>query len=559
MRTLTPAAAILLFSASAFGKYYEAERYDVTLHLDSRGVLAVTETVVFRFIGGPFQYVFREIAATETDGIDNIRASMDGRPCAPGTGPGEVEMSGSSPVVVRWHFAPVLEGSHTFTVQYRAAGAVRPAPGSQALVWRALPQQRSYRVASSDIVLECPPGVEPLTVALGSGVPPFEIERGRASVRLINSPLGADVILNAQFPAGSFTAPPPAWLAAQERRDRDFRNGTRIGAAVSVILVALAFVWMFRIRAAARPGETGWEGGMTIASPPSSLPPALAGWLIGGAGLGFGTFLDLARRGVLRIEETGRGFMGSRHFQVVWCGASEGLAHHEVAYLQMVFRPGETTVGMRAFLSRQSRTGKFVAAIRAESQAAGLVDETRVRARRRLLTAGGIGLAAGVALFLIGFASRESLEFSFLAANAMVIGAAVLVAGLLALILGVIQPVWSDPGMVAAAQWKAFAHYLRQAARGRAELPDPAEFERFFPYAVVFGVAALLLKRQAKREGVALPAWFQAIQTADCSDSAAFLVFVDTCSSFGSGDGGTGGAGGGGGGGASGGGSSGAG
>jgi uncharacterized membrane protein len=196
-----------------------------------------------------------------------------------------------------------------------------------------------------------------------------------------------------------------------------------------------------------------------------------------------------------------------------------------------------------------------VSALRGEAQAAGLIDETRVQARRKLLVAGGIGLATGLALAAIGFAYGKSLELSYLAVSAMALGAAVVVAGLLALILWRIQPVWSDSGMLAAAQWKAFAHYLTQAALGRDALPDPAEWERTLPYAAAFGVAARLLTLQEKRGGVARPAWFQAIQTADGSDSAAFSALM-FCNSQASGDSGGGF---GGGGGASGGGASGAG
>src|ERR1017187_10092189 len=152
MRTLTTVAAILLSCIPAFGKYYEAEHYNVTLHLDSQGVLTVTETVDFHFVAGPFEYVFREIAATETDGIAGVQAAMDGRPCGSGTGPGEVEIHGSSPVMVRWHFNPVMTGTHTFTVQYRAAGTLRPAGDSQALIWRVLPPQHNYHIGSSESV-----------------------------------------------------------------------------------------------------------------------------------------------------------------------------------------------------------------------------------------------------------------------------------------------------------------------------------------------------------------------------------------------------------------------
>jgi hypothetical protein len=553
MRTPTPAVLILLSSVCAFGKYYEANRYDVKLHLDSRGGLTVTETVAFRFVAGPFSYVFREIAATETDGIENVQASMDGQPCASGTGPGEVEILGSSPVMVRWHFAEILSGTHTFTVQYRAAGTVRPSGDAQTLVWRVLPQQRSYGIGASAIDLEYPPGVAPRAVALRSGAPDFEIGHGSAHAMMVNPPMAADVILNAQFPAGSFTGPAPAWQAAEVRRERDFRRGLRDGAVVSAILVALACLWMFRIRADARPGATGLGYDMTIVSPPSSLPPALAGRLIGKAG-GLGTLLDLARRGVLRIEEFKGGFLRSRQFQVVLIDGSAQLARHERVLLEVVFRQGETTVPLQSFFSQRARGAKFVAALREELKAAGLIDDTRARARLRLLVAGGIGLAAGAALLAMGIASGKPAEFSYLAAGAMVVGGAMAAAGVLGLILGSIQPVWSDAGAVAAAQWKSFARYLAQAGLGRAALPDPAECELLLPYAAALGWAAHLLMQQKKRGGFALPPWFQAFQTSDGSDFNAFAALM-VCDSQGSGGGG----GFGGGGGASGGGASGAG
>ena len=413
---------MLLCSVSASGKYYEARRYDVNLQLDSRGGLTVTETAVFRFVAGPFTFVFREIAATETDGIANVHAWFNGRPCALRTGSGEVEISGSSPVMVRWHFTPLMTGSHTFTLKYRVAGTVRPDGDSQAFAWRALRQQNNYRVAASEIVLEYPPGIEPRVVALRSPAPRFEIGRGRAGAVLVNPPMGEDVVVYAKFPAGSFSSPPQEWISARERKAAGFQRGARVGTAVSAIYLALACLWMFRIRAASRPGETSLGRGELLASPPTSLPPALAGRLTVRAGLSLGTRLDLARRGVLRIEEGARGFLRSRQFQVVLCNASAGLASHERVLLDLVFPKGETTVNLPDFFTRQSSRGKFVSAIRGEMQADGMLDEARIQARKGLLIAGGIGLAAGFAQIMIGVAQRKSAESSFVAANAMVVG-----------------------------------------------------------------------------------------------------------------------------------------
>jgi hypothetical protein len=358
-----------------------------------------------------------------------------------GSGPGEVEILGSSPVMVRWHFSEILSGTHTFTVQYRAAGTVRPSGDSQALIWRVLPQQRSYGIGASAIDLEYPPGVAPRAVALRSGAPDFEIGRGSAHAMMVNPPMAEDVILDARFPAGSFTGPAPAWQAAAARKERDFRRGLRDGAALSAIFLVLACLWLFRIRAAATPDSSVLRGGMTIVSPQSSLPPALAGWLIGKAG-GLGTLLDLARRGVLRIEEFKGGFLRSRQFQVVLIDGSAQLALHERVLLGLVFRQGETIVPIQSFLSQRARGAKFVAALREELKAAGLIDETRTQARLRLYVAGGIGLAAGAALLAMGIASGKPVEFSYLAAGAMVVGGAMAAVGVLGLILGRIQPVF---------------------------------------------------------------------------------------------------------------------
>jgi hypothetical protein len=78
----------------AAAKDYRAERYDVTLNLDRHGKLAVVETVEtvdFRFLGGPFHFVFRDLDTGYTDGISHVRAS----------GPGNVEISNDSPIHLR--------------------------------------------------------------------------------------------------------------------------------------------------------------------------------------------------------------------------------------------------------------------------------------------------------------------------------------------------------------------------------------------------------------------------------------------------------------------------
>ncbi len=544
----------VLSSVSAFGKYYEATHYDVHLQLEPAGVLAVTETVDFRFVAGPFQFVFRDIAATETDGIRDVEASLDGQPCAAGTGPGQVEISGTSPVQVRWHFAPLMEGSHTFTVSYRAAGVIRPGSDAQTLRWRALPQERSYRIGSSNITLEYPAGIQPIAVALLPYNTQFALSPGRAVATLVNGDLHADVIVRARFPLGSFSSSPPEWLAINARKNRDRQQGTRAGTIGALVLAAVAFLWMFRVRSSAAAATEVPVIAGSITSPPAELPPALAALLGGRPASGLGTLFDLARRGVLRIEETKPKYKTVRQFQVVRSGSSANLAPHEQGLLERAFPQGETAVEISRFFTRGRP--RFMATVRAEAAAAGLVDPVRAQVRSRFFIAGLCADAAGTLILVMGLVLGPSPEFGFAGAVAVPVGIALLGIGIVALILGGTQSVWSSSGLLASSQWKAFANYLFQASRGRLDLPPASGLERLLPYAAAFGVAEPLLVRQKMRDGIALPPWFQAVKNAQGADSDAFVAFVSTSSSSGSFDGGGGG---GGDGGASGGGSSGAG
>ena len=69
----------------AFAKSYSADRFDSTVRVLPDGTLEVTETVVFRFQDGTFREVFREIPTRRTDGIEVVRAEMQGEPLPFGT------------------------------------------------------------------------------------------------------------------------------------------------------------------------------------------------------------------------------------------------------------------------------------------------------------------------------------------------------------------------------------------------------------------------------------------------------------------------------------------
>ena len=148
---------LLLPASAGAAKDYWAERFDVDLEIQPDGALVVTETIVFRFEGGPFTYVFRDLAFTEIDEIDRLQASMDGEVLPQGTAPGQVEIEAGDPLKVTWHFAPISDSTHTFTLVYRVQGAIRQLDDADALIWRAIPEEHDYEIASSTITLRYPP------------------------------------------------------------------------------------------------------------------------------------------------------------------------------------------------------------------------------------------------------------------------------------------------------------------------------------------------------------------------------------------------------------------
>src|SRR5215472_6200591 len=155
-------------------KEYSADRFDVSIAVQEGGSLIVTEAVTFKFVGGPFTFVFREIPTDKTDGISILSASMDDQTMQQGTGAGQVEIAYGNPVKVTWHFAPLSDQTHTFVLTYKVLGVFQKESDADVLNWEALPTNYDYVIRSSAI------GVSYPDMAILIGTP--EVVRGSAQV-----------------------------------------------------------------------------------------------------------------------------------------------------------------------------------------------------------------------------------------------------------------------------------------------------------------------------------------------------------------------------------------
>jgi hypothetical protein len=540
------AATVALFTiGSCFAKSYHAERYDVSIRPDRQGNASVIETVLFRFETGSFTYVFRDLSTRETDGITDVRAFLDGQACSTGNGPGQVEISRSSPVRVRWHFPPISDASHEFRVEYRASGIARKRDDADVIAWRALPGERAYRIDEATVGLEYPAGVVPLVAPWLRRVD-ASVQAGpdSASVWLRDIPPKRDVVLEARFPRGSLGGAPPHWQAAAEARQREIATGIRNGVIVTILALALLVLVVVRVRSGLLDPRSEFDG-LTVHEPPADLKPALAAVLAGRSAGAIGTLLELARRGVLKIEEVPKHW-GSRDFLVTRRDEQLPLSAHESELMKILFASGTQVKMSKAATRMQMAGSKIGSAVRRELTAAGMLSPEKKAQRSKAVWA-MVGLAlAGVvvaAVLLVRAGSPAFAAFFGIGFSAGALISAIVIAS---------TPVWTEQGAIVTAQWRAFARYIRDVSRGREPLPGPDRFEALLPYAAAFGVAAPWTKRFQKEGEVPFPGWFASLASDAGSGVDSFVAFTSTADS-------SGGAGGGGGGGASGGGSSGAG
>lgn len=535
----------------AAGKDYAADRFDVIWDVQEDGSLVISETVIFRFEGGPFTYVYRELPLDYSDGIVDIRATLDGAPLSAGAGAGQVGITGRDPIKVTWHFPPTSDAAHTYGLSYCALGVVRQEADADLLLWHALPTEYEYRIAEATLTVNYPAGISPLAAPeVRRGRAEISAEAGRVVFTARNLSSDSDLLVALRFAPGSLISAAPQWQAqaAQARQTAPVWGGIALGA----FLVGVAALWASgaRWRQQRRPEASQFRP----SSPPGDLAPAFAGVLTASGGqIGWphalAALFGLAQRGALRIDEMGeRKWYRSRDFIVRRVAQPADLRPHELGLLDLLFttKKGTTEAVKLSDLASRASTQlkRFSKPLEEELIAAGLFDPARMRARNGYFIAGG----------LLIFLSLVSLVLAIIFVGRFdgwpfLIALSLFVVSMAAIVVGAVFSPLSARGAELRAQWQGFSTYLRDVTRGREPAYDPRTFDRFLPYAASFGLAQSWAKALSKQAGAETPAWFGALTTAREDGMAAFVAMTAASHSAGSssGAGGAGGAGGGGG------------
>jgi hypothetical protein len=526
--------ALVLSGSAQAGKSYSADRFDVQVEIQPDGSLIVTETVVFRFVGGPFTFAFRDLALTELDGIEGVQAGVNGQALPLGEGPGEVEIQSGRPIRVTWHFEPLYDATREFTLQYRVLGAIRQ-QDADTLVWRAIPEEHEYSIAGSTITLTFPSSTS-LAEAPRLDVP-FEVVDTDDTVRLTAGPLGENdsVVLTARFAPGSLIQAAPAWQASAQIRAEARRRAGPLALGAGLLAFALGGAVLI-LDAQRRRGDTPTLVLPPNPTPPMDLPAAVVGKLTG-QGAGFlGTLFDLAGRGILEIQEE-RGWLGTRKHALRRVAPAEGLRAHERVLLEALFDGDKDSIDLSRVAERLSRRrSQFTDALDEEIAVRGWLDPDRQRQRRRLLGVWSLAAVASLGLILTGGLWLSSVlgqgaEAVAIPAALAGFGGGSLLATLVGLGTAASFSTHTAAGADQASRWKAFKEYLAGVARGREPAIRPDFFERYLPYAAAFGLGTRWAKTFQKLGGVPLPAWFHALDGSQADFGAIIPVMAATDSS----------------------------
>lgn len=520
-------------------------RFDVTLDVREDGTIHVTERQVIDFQGGPFTGGFADIPLGRLDGLGNLLISeetdqgvqsfspvqWDNYDEDPGT---YSATTTSSEVSVRYGFDSVTNGERTFILEYDVAGVIRvyadAAEPNQQIWWTAISDQVTdiAPIRESTTTINLPTSVGDLSKVKVSGpgdkewegVPADHTTDGKTFTwTASNLDSGDFVEVRLQFPPIIQVAAPSWQQKDDEQRKQDEENDQR-SALYNAIFLGIALLglagggagiyglWYSR----GRDPHTGVVADF-IPTPPDDLPPGAAGTLIDEVAQErdvTATLVDLANRGVLKMEETQSAspaiFGSSRDFNLTALQTDPKVTPFEQELLRSLFGRTLTegqTVKLSDVKSRfVSATPKIKDLLYEELVTRGYFPRSPEKTRNSWRSGGFAALAIiAIAGCAIG---------ALLSTTAVLIWAVVVVfMGLALAVVGIsgAMPRKTLPGAEAAAKWRAFRKYLEDIEKYEKVDESREIFDKYLPYAVAFGLEHSWVTKFAS-VGTATPGWF---------------------------------------------------
>ncbi|MBA2469136.1 MAG: DUF2207 domain-containing protein, partial [Chloroflexia bacterium] len=508
------------------------DRYDVTLDVRSDGTIHVTELQEISFYGR-FSSGFAYIPLSNVDDLENVTVSMANDPSGtpesldfvtatrydadPGDFTYFVE---AGELAIDYSFEPTSsnqESTRTVVIEYDVIGGLRVYedldPANQQVWW--------YPI-TSDVTDVAPVRQSTVTVNLPEAVPADqlvafpenpEIDGDTISWERSNLEAGEEFEVSLQFPPIT-SAQEPAWQDRDDqiRQEREQAEERSAWAGVLLLVaglltavgggVALYALWFTKGR---DPGV-----GLVaeyIPEPPDDLRPGAVGVLLDETFHSrdvVATVLDLAERGVIRMDPATEGTSGQYTFTLL--DHKETLRGYERIVLDLIFgasaKAGTEQPMPQVAGALATRNDEIAGSFYQE-----LVDHTYFRESpektrdrwHKLFKA--IPVIVGVIVIGIVVVTGAWSNFAFFP---IFVGIGLMI---LSGSLARAMPQKTVAGAESAAKWRAFRTYLDQIDDRQDLAESRAVFEKYLPYAVALGLAESWTQKFAYRP-IQSPQWY---------------------------------------------------
>jgi uncharacterized membrane protein YgcG len=524
LAVLVVAAVLSPRAVDAQSKTLRWLRWDSDIAVNSDGTMSVEENYEIEFIGGDFTFGFRSIRISRFESItgvvvsDNSSVYEESRSEAPRTF--YVNRDGNE-YVIYWFYPATRDAVRQFTVNYTVIGgvAVNEEIGDEAF-WSAVGVNHDYPVESALVSFEVPPGavvdtsIEPYRFGIDA---PYEIspDLTRVTYHAKNIPANQEFEIGVRFRHGFVPDVAPSWQAAYEReRVQQARKATwgpilnLAAGSLAILFLAGGLVGIYLLWSlVGRDPEVG-DIPSHLSSPPSDLPPGLAGTLVDEkADLQdiIATLVDLARRGAIDMVEEKSGLFGMStnvvfHRRADFTGS---LRQYEATFLSQLFGGSdkiETDDLREKFYSKIPAIQKQ---LYQDAVELGLFPASPKVVRGRYLGLGIAGLVLSVGFGMI-FAAALSDLVSAALCPFMSLG---MVSFVLIFVSGV-MPAKTRKGAEEAKKWEAFKRYLQDVEKYVDIETVTDQFDDFLPYAIAFGLEHTWVKKFSSVSSTPIPPWF---------------------------------------------------
>jgi uncharacterized membrane protein len=297
--------------ALAQSKTLQWTRLDADITVMPNGDMQIVETNVIHFTSGSFTFGYRDIDTSRLTDVTDITASEQGRPLRV-----ETSYPDSDVLRIKYYFTTARNQERTFKIAYTVKGATRYYPDGDQVYWVAVYADRNgFPVQDSRVTVKLPNGAA-ATQAATYGATADVTGAGESTVvavakQAIDS--GQEMEIRVQFPHGVISGSAPAWQTSFDQQ-RAYDETVRPRIDLMVLLASLLIFFGGPALAVVLWTTRGRDPNVGLVAeylnePPADIRPGVAGALIDEkADLQdiIATLVDMARRGILTMTETGK-------------------------------------------------------------------------------------------------------------------------------------------------------------------------------------------------------------------------------------------------------------